>query len=99
VALDANVASMIHVSWPSTTSPAAAGCSWWEPGQPLTPVGALGHAHVDTTARYIHLAPAHVKAGFDVSLTAEGSSNGTCVRRHYPILGPRPGGDGWGLDG
>jgi hypothetical protein len=24
----------------------------------------LGHAHVDTTARYIHLAPAHVKAEF-----------------------------------
>ena len=22
----------------------------------------LGHAHVDTTARYIHLAPTHVKA-------------------------------------
>jgi site-specific recombinase XerD len=25
----------------------------------------LGHAHVNTTARYIHLAPAHVKAEFD----------------------------------
>lgn len=24
----------------------------------------LGHAHVDTSARYIHLAPAHVKAEF-----------------------------------
>ena len=27
----------------------------------------LGHAHVDTTARYIHLAPAHVKAEFDAA--------------------------------
>lgn len=25
----------------------------------------LGHAHVDTTARYIHLAPTHVKAQYD----------------------------------
>lgn len=29
----------------------------------------LGHAHVDTTARYIHLAPAHVKAEFDAART------------------------------
>lgn len=27
----------------------------------------LGHAHLDTTARYIHLAPAHVKAEFDAA--------------------------------
>ena len=27
----------------------------------------LGHAHVDTTARYLHLAPAHVKAEFDAA--------------------------------
>ena len=27
----------------------------------------LGHAHVDTTARYVHLAPAHVKAQFDAA--------------------------------
>ena len=27
----------------------------------------LGHAHVDTTARYIHLAPGHVKAEFDAA--------------------------------
>jgi integrase/recombinase XerD len=27
----------------------------------------LGHAHVDTTARYIHLAPAHVKEEFDAA--------------------------------
>lgn len=27
----------------------------------------LGHAHVDTTARYIHLAPAHVKAEYDAA--------------------------------
>jgi integrase/recombinase XerD len=27
----------------------------------------LGHAHVDTTARYIHLAPSHVKAEFDAA--------------------------------
>lgn len=27
----------------------------------------LGHAHVDTTARYIHLAPTHVKAEFDAA--------------------------------
>lgn len=30
----------------------------------------LGHAHVDTTARYLHLAPVHVKAGFDAPATA-----------------------------
>ncbi|MDE8649974.1 tyrosine-type recombinase/integrase [Rhodococcus qingshengii] len=29
----------------------------------------LGHAHVDTTARYIHLAPTHVKAEFDAART------------------------------
>jgi site-specific recombinase XerD len=27
----------------------------------------LGHAHVDTSARYIHLTPAHVKAEFDAA--------------------------------
>lgn len=27
----------------------------------------LGHAHVDTTARYVHLAPVHVKAEFDAA--------------------------------
>lgn len=27
----------------------------------------LGHVHVDTTARYIHLAPTHVKAEFDAA--------------------------------
>ncbi len=27
----------------------------------------LGHAHVDTTSRYVHLAPAHVKAEFDAA--------------------------------
>jgi site-specific recombinase XerD len=27
----------------------------------------LGHAHVDTTARYVHLAPAHVKAEFNAA--------------------------------
>ena len=27
----------------------------------------LGHAHVDTTARYVHLAPTHVKAEFDAA--------------------------------
>jgi site-specific recombinase XerD len=26
----------------------------------------LGHAHVDTTARYVHLAPAHVKVARDL---------------------------------
>jgi len=29
----------------------------------------LGHAHIDTTARYIHLAPTHVKAEFDAART------------------------------
>nr|AAP74068.1 putative transposase [Rhodococcus erythropolis] len=29
----------------------------------------LGHAHVDTTARYIHLTPTHVKAEFDAART------------------------------
>jgi site-specific recombinase XerD len=27
----------------------------------------LGHAHIDTTARYLHLAPTHVKAEFDAA--------------------------------
>jgi site-specific recombinase XerD len=27
----------------------------------------LGHAHVDTTARYIHLAPTHVRTEFDAA--------------------------------
>lgn len=27
----------------------------------------LGHAHIDTTARYVHLAPAHVRAEFDAA--------------------------------
>jgi integrase/recombinase XerD len=27
----------------------------------------LGHAHVDTTARYVHLAPTHVKAEYDAA--------------------------------
>lgn len=27
----------------------------------------LGHAHVDTTARYVHLAPVHVKGEFDAA--------------------------------
>ncbi len=27
----------------------------------------LGHTHIDTTARYVHLAPAHVKAEFDAA--------------------------------
>ncbi|MGH9071747.1 MAG: tyrosine-type recombinase/integrase, partial [Acidimicrobiales bacterium] len=27
----------------------------------------LGHTHVDTTARYIHLAPVHVKKEFDAA--------------------------------
>ncbi len=31
----------------------------------------LGHAHVDTTARYIHLAPAHVKAQYDAARTRQ----------------------------
>ncbi len=29
----------------------------------------LGHTYVDTTARYVHLAPAHVKAEFDAAQT------------------------------
>ena len=31
----------------------------------------LGHAHVDTTARYIHLAPPHVKAAYDAARTRQ----------------------------
>ena len=27
----------------------------------------LGHAHIDTTARYVHLSPVHVKAEFDAA--------------------------------
>ena len=27
----------------------------------------LGHTHIDTTARYVHLTPTHVKAEFDVA--------------------------------
>jgi len=35
----------------------------------------LGHAHVDTTARYIHLAPTHVKAEFDAARTRQRAQN------------------------
>lgn len=31
----------------------------------------LGHTHVDTTARYIHLAPMHVKAEYDAARTRQ----------------------------
>lgn len=31
----------------------------------------LGHAHVDTTARYIHLTPTHVKAQYDAARTRQ----------------------------
>lgn len=31
----------------------------------------LGHTHIDTTARYIHLAPTHVKAEFDAARIAQ----------------------------
>ncbi len=34
----------------------------------------LGHAHIDTTARYIHLAPAHVKAEFDAARARQRAS-------------------------
>ena len=41
---------------------------WPRPGVDLAVMQALlGHAHVDTSARYIHLAPAHVKAEFDAA--------------------------------
>ena len=35
----------------------------------------LGHAHVDTTARYIHLAPTHVKAQYDAARTRQRDTN------------------------
>jgi integrase/recombinase XerD len=35
----------------------------------------LGHAHIDTTARYIHLAPAHVKAEFDAARQRQRARN------------------------
>lgn len=35
----------------------------------------LGHAHIDTTARYIHLAPTHVKAEFDAARRRQRSNN------------------------
>lgn len=42
------------------------GTSLAEAGVDLAVMQALlGHAHVDTTARYVHLAPTHVKAEFD----------------------------------
>jgi site-specific recombinase XerC len=37
------------------------------PRLPVVMQALLGHAHIDTTARYIHLAPAHVKAEFDAA--------------------------------
>ena len=33
------------------------------------------HAHVDTTARYIHLAPTHVKAQYDAARTRQRDTN------------------------
>ncbi len=35
----------------------------------------LGHAHVNTTARYIHLAPAHVKAEYDAARKRQQSTH------------------------
>lgn len=35
----------------------------------------LGHAHVNTTARYIHLAPAHVKAEYDAARMRQQSTS------------------------
>ena len=44
------------------------GTSLAEAGVDLAVMQALlGHAHIDTTARYVHLAPAHVKAEFDAA--------------------------------
>lgn len=44
------------------------GTSLAEAGVDLAVMQALlGHAHIDTTARYIHLAPAHVRAEFDAA--------------------------------
>ena len=34
----------------------------------------LGHAHIDTTARYVHLAPTHVKAEFDAARNRQRSN-------------------------
>jgi len=28
----------------------------------------MGHDHIDSSARYIHLAPAHVRAAYDAAL-------------------------------
>ena len=36
----------------------------------------LGHAHVDTTARYFHLAPTHVKAQYDAARTRQRDTTG-----------------------
>jgi site-specific recombinase XerD len=35
----------------------------------------LGHAHIDTTARYVHLAPTHVKAEFDAARSRQRASS------------------------
>lgn len=35
----------------------------------------LGHAHINTTARYIHLAPAHVKAEYDAARRRQQSTD------------------------
>ena len=44
------------------------GTSLAEAGVDLAVMQALlGHAHIDTTARYVHLAPAHVKEEFDAA--------------------------------
>jgi integrase/recombinase XerD len=44
------------------------GTSLAEAGVDLAVMQALlGHAHIDTTARYIHLAPTHVRAEFDAA--------------------------------
>jgi len=44
------------------------GTSLAEAGVDLAVMQALlGHAHIDTTARYVHVAPAHVRAEFDAA--------------------------------
>ncbi len=51
------------------------GTSLAEAGVDLAVIQALlGHAHIDTTARYIHLAPTYVKAEFDAACRRQRSN-------------------------
>ncbi|WP_241977219.1 hypothetical protein [Cryobacterium sp. Sr8] len=48
----------------------------------------LGHTHVDTTARYIHLAPAHVKAEYDAACNRQRTTPEAAAKHCWRLRRP-----------